>query len=136
MTKYVSDTKAGKSISAWVIFKGKNRIATVKAHFSDSGVCLVNVHDGKAGFQYARASGYGYDKFNSALSGMTIDGHVMTDHCEGRYKPGTVFPRGSKCPKGYSFANYSAEKGGYTSCYREAGLDYLKARGYTVAQAI
>lgn len=197
MAKYVSETKAGKSISAYVILDKKgNHVATVKAHFSDGGACLVNVHDDKAGFQSASASGYGYDKLTSALSGLTIDGHEMSNHCsrDGAPKPPKgrkTFPHDAKPRKGYSFANYTAisrETGntiyrdewikrayaelgiadasddvknerwdevaakahdletawrksddceaGYSDCYRESGLDYLKAIGYRVIQAI
>ena len=71
MTKYVTDTKAGKSLSAYVILNKKGQhVATVRAHFSDGGTCLVNVHCDKDGFQRATAGGYGYDKFTAALSGL------------------------------------------------------------------
>lgn len=199
--KYVTDTKAGKSLSAYIVLNKKGEhIATVRAHYSDSGVCLVNVHDDKAGFQHATAGGYGYDKFTAALSGMTIDGHKMSNHCSTEKAPkppkGRVtFPHGFKVPKGYSLANWIsvskatkqkiygfdwqdkaraelgfpdreqrgqvkltdaqwqtvAEKAhemeqawrasddcesGWMSCHRLSGLDYLKARGYRVIQAI
>jgi len=186
MSKYVSDTKAGKSISAWVILKGKRQVATVRAHFSDSGSVLVNVfqdaqgaerseaaaaRDGvklkpnewgekSLGFQHATAGGYGYDKLTAALSGLYIDGHVMTDHCSRKGAPKRPpnglqrWPYESKPPRGYEFANYqqrfitfgfSSEKheredftgnDGYESCYRLPGLKYLEAKGYTVIQAI
>lgn len=196
-TKYVSDTKAGKSVAAYVILNPKGKhIATVKAHWSDSGVCLVNVHDFNGEFQHATAGGYGYDKFVSALSGMTIDGHAMSNHAsnEGAPKPPKgrkTFPSDYKPKKGYSLANWtriSKETGytiyrdewikrayaalgienesddvknarwddvnamafdlekawvnsddcetGYSSCFRESGLNYLKALGYKVIQAI
>lgn len=196
-TKYVCDTKAGKSISAYIVLNKKGEhVATVKAHFSDGGTCLVNVHDNKAGFQSATASGYGYDKLTSALSGLTIDGHALTNHCarDGAPKPPKgrkTFPRDAKPRKGYQFANYTAfsretgrtifrndwiekayvalgiadatdeEKSarwddvaamahdletawrksddceaGYSDCYRLSGLDYLKAIGYRVLQAV
>lgn len=114
MSKFVSDTAAGKSLSAYVILNPKGQhVATVKAHFSNAGVCLVNVHCTRDGFQYARASGYGYDKFTAALSGLTIDGHKMSDHCskDGAPKPprGRVtFPSGHKPRKGYALANYAS----------------------------
>lgn len=110
MTKYVSDTKAGKAISAYIVLTKKGEhVATVRAHYSDGGNCLVNVHDNKAGFQSARAGGYGYDKFNAALSGLTIDGHAMSDHCGERIKPpkgAPCFPATYKARKGYTLANY------------------------------
>lgn len=101
-------------------------------------------------FQWAKTGGYGYDKFTAALSGMYIDGHRMTDHCGGRLplpKGAKVFPRDFKAPKGYSVANFVSERNcearglpagteGYTDCYKQSGLDYLKGLGYTVIQAI
>lgn len=196
MSKYVSETAAGKSISAYVILNKKGEhVATVKAHFSNGGTCLVNVHDDKAGFQSAKASGYGYDKFTKALSNCTIDGHELSDHCSTKSAPKPpkgrkTFPSDYKPRKGYSLANFTsvsvsgervnrdywqdkawAEMGlqgatrdvknerrsemyelannletawresddcerGYSSCFRESGLDYLKAIGYRVICAI
>jgi hypothetical protein len=162
--KQVRETKAGKSISAYVILrKNGTEVATVQAHFSDGGNCLVNVWnfgDGNPqaqdGLQRGTAGGYGYDKFTAALSGLKIDGHELTNHCDGRKKmPKGGWKRDAKPPKGWSFANCSRftadgepvshesqDKEGdtaywaYTSCYRESGLDYLKALGYRVIQAI
>lgn len=114
MSKYISDTAAGKSISAYVILNPKGKhVATVRAHFSNSGVCLVNVHDFNGEFQHAKAGGYGYDKFSSALSGMTVDGHTMSDHSStsGAPKPPKgrkTFPRDYKPRKGYSLANWAS----------------------------
>lgn len=199
VTKYVADTKAGKSISAYVILNKKgDQVAIVRAHFSDGGTCTVNVFDNASdGIQHATASGYGYDKFGHALSGLSIDGHKMSDHCsrDGAPKPpkGRVsFPADYNPRKGYKLANYGSfsratgnavhnytfrdraekESGfsdiprtawtddqwaqvselaeklekewrdsddcekGYSDCYRESGLEYLKALGYRVIQAI
>lgn len=103
-SKYVTDTKAAKSLSAYVILKKGVEVARVTAHFSDGGTVLVNVHNigdkandacmkasktdlkGKHayevfGFQYGSAGGGGYDKFTAALRGLWIDGHQMSDHC-------------------------------------------------------
>lgn len=162
MTKQVRETAAGKSISAYVILNKKGEhVATVQAHFSDSGVCTVDVwNQGSSRTEYrlqqGRASGYGYDKFTAALSGLKIDGHDMSDHCGARKSPPkgrTTWPRDAKPPKGYTFANfqtftYSSDTGervpladdspdyGYGSCYRIEGMNYLKALGYRVIQAI
>lgn len=112
-SKFVSDTAAGKSVSAFIILNPKGEhVATIKAHWSNGGICLVNVHDNKAGFQFAKAGGYGYDKFNSALSGLSIDGHIMSDHCsrDGAPKPPKgrkTFPRDYKPRKGYSLADWA-----------------------------
>ena len=109
MTNYVSDTAAGKAISAWIILNRKGeQVATVRAHYGNSRV-LVNVHDSKAGFQHASASGYGYDKFTAALRNLTIDGHAMSDHCgESAKRPKRGYwLETDKRPKGYRLANYS-----------------------------
>lgn len=199
MSKYVNETAAAKSLSAYVILNRKGEhVATVKAHFSNGGTCLVNVHDFNSkddGFQHAKAGGYGYDKFTAALRGMKIDGHAMSDHSEHGQAPRPpkgrkTYPADFKLPKGYELANYASiskatgsrlwsdhwkdearkalsipadtnlsddefetlfkkarqlEKdwqqsddceSGYTSCFRKSGLDYLKALGYRVIQAV
>lgn len=140
--KYVSDTAAAKSISAYVILNKKGElVAKVQAHFSDGGTCTVNVFDwhGK-GFQRATASGYGYDKFAAALSGLEIDGVKIVDHgnsAKQEYKcDKTGRPRGKKLPPDVSGANYSSETKDFTSWYIEPGLRRLEKRGYTVIQAI
>ena len=158
-SKYVSETKAGQSVSAYVILKNGKDIATVRAHFSDGGSVLVNVfnygatnsdHESKP-FQHARAGGYGYDKFTAALSGMTIDGITMCNHsnrADSEYKcDKTGKPRGKKLPPDVSGANWRRfdgkgwhedgdKSGDFTSWYIEPGLRRLEKRGYTVIQAI
>ena len=109
MTKYVRETRAAKSIKAFVIMKGARHIATVQAHYGDSRV-LVNVwlNDGTP-MQNGTASGGGYDKFTAALSCLKIDGHVMSGHCGTSLKPPKVlgyFPVDYKPRKGYRLANY------------------------------
>lgn len=110
MSKYVNDTASGKSVTAYVVLNKKGaHVATVRAVWSKSGVCLVNVHDDAAGFQHAKAGGGGYDKFTACLNNMTIDGHKLSDHCADRIKLKKgqyIFPSNSKAPKGYSFANH------------------------------
>lgn len=184
MATYVRETSAGKSISAWVILKGRRQVATVQAHYSNSGRVLVNVwqrseaaersalaaeRDGlqikpekymsPMSYQQGSASGYGYDKFTAALSGLYIDGHAMTDHCSRRGAPKPpkgrkTFPRGYQPPKGYQLANFvdgskrwvdsgdkrhpdmGDDESGYRDCYRLDALKYLEAKGYTVISAI
>lgn len=97
-TKYVSETKAGKSISAYVVLNKRGElVATVSAHHSDGGTCLVNIRQEQAAaeksakaagvsvddmyFQRDTASGFGYDRFAAAMRGLWIDGHKMADHC-------------------------------------------------------
>lgn len=165
-TKYVHDTAAGRIISAYVILNKRGKhVATVRM-FHGSSV-LVNVwnHDADAQlrcaktrklkdvdtnwahklfyFQHGRAGGYGYDKATAALSGLIIDGHEMTNHCDARLKPPkgtTLFPRDYKVPPGYALANWLPAKDGkpegYMDCYRREGLEYLKAIGYQVITAV
>lgn len=181
MSKYVRESAAAKSIKAIVIMKGARHIATLQAHYGSSR-CLVNVwHNDGQPMQSGTASGGGYDKFTAALSGLTIDGHIMTDHCDARKKAPKLlgyFPADYKTPKGYRLANYGeydakgkrwhsydfndaarAKLGddapweavdalskqlkaetpltsGYSDCYRESGLSYLEALGYSVINAI
>jgi hypothetical protein len=170
MSKYVMDTKAARALRAVVIMKGKRHVATIRAYFGQGGSCLVNVWQDSPGqlarpdtdgkwrrqtahdrfqFQHGRATGYGYDKYAAALSGVVIDGHRMTDHCGDRlpYPKGkTLFPVGFKAPRGYSLANWNPRRvwneetgghewqgeEGYMSCFRKTGTDYLQAIGYTV----
>lgn len=138
--KQVRETRAGMSIQAFVIIKPyKGIVATIHAHFADSGMCMVDVWDKGALVYQGRASGGGYDKFTKALSGAVIQGITMVDHCEvsRKFKKGAnSFPYGTKEPRGYYFANYSADKSGWTSCYRVAGPDLLKHYEFTVEQVI
>lgn len=149
-SKYVTDTNAAKSVSAYVILKKGKHIATVRAHFSNGGTCLVNVHDDKGGFQHGKAGGYGYDKFTAALRGLTIDGVTLNDHCgqdvrsKRMLKAYTAAPApidqkawDTKARKiGARFANWQRDGDRYTSLHLESGLDKLKTLGYTVLQAI
>src|SRR5690606_3731490 len=136
---YVRETNAGRSIRAIVIMRGKRHVATVQAHYGASRVTVSVWHNDGTPVQQARASGYGYDKFTAALSGLTIDGHRLTDHCGESRKPprgAKVWPSDAKPPRGWRFANYSTDLGGYTDCYRLPGLAYLEAIGYSVINAI
>lgn len=157
--KNVQETAAGKSISAWVILNRKREfVATVRAHYGNSGRVLVNIWDNKAGFQSASAGGYGYDKLGAALAGLSVDGHKLSDHCsrDGAPKPprGRVtYPQDYKPPRGYHLANWADgskryddgskrypripdNEAGFTDCYREQGFRYLQALGYHVIRAI
>jgi len=138
--KQVRETKAGRSIQAFVIIKPrKGVVATIHAHFADSGMCTVDVWDEGCLVYQGRAGGGGYDKFTNALAGAVIQGITMVDHCQVSKKLGkgaSSFPYGTKEPRGYCFANYVADKSGWTSCYRVAGPDLLKYYGFTVEQVI
>lgn len=138
--------------SAYVILRGKKLVANVHVAYPRDGAGTLRVevwgHSDKAPrFQSATASGYGYDKFTAALSGLTIDGHTLTDHSEITLSPPKgrkTFPVGYKAPKGYHLINYQSAKDcdgnereeGYISCYKASGLDYLRDKGYTVIRAL
>lgn len=142
----VTESSAGRSVSAYIIFKRHRHIATIQIGFGSSGGVLVNVfnHGDKnrsaknLPFQTNTAGGYGYDKVTAALAGLEIDGHKLGNHCQYRKMPPAtgVWPRDAVAPKGWRFANYNQEKDGYTDCYREPGLQYLERLGYSVIQAI
>ena len=164
MVTYVRETKAAKRLTAYVIMKGSRYVATVQVYFGDM-TCTVNVFQtdkasyrsaatarlpmaddaakrkawDKTHFQRSTANGYGYDKETAALSSCIIDGHMLTNHCGWNRKLPKgmkAWPRTAKAPRGYQFANYSAELDGYTDCYRRSGLDYLREIGYNVIRAI
>lgn len=155
--KQVRETAAGKSIAAWIILNRKGDcVATIQAHYG-TGRTMVDVWTPQGrGPQQSWASGYGYDKLTNALSGVTIDGHKLTNHCARDGAPKMpkgrkLYPRDFKAPKGYSLANFSTPEHrsrwndsgdqlngeeGYSDCYRDSGLKYLEAIGYRVLQAI
>jgi hypothetical protein len=158
MAKYVQDTNAAKSISAFIILDKKGKlVAKVQAHYGNSTV-LVNVFDytGNLDMQAGKASGYGYDKFTAALSGLIIDGHTMADHCgkvpeceekkaklmkaylaDNRPYNESAKEYNEKARKlGARWANFNTEKGKFTSLHFESGLNRLQMLGYQVIQAI
>lgn len=148
--KKVTDSKAGQSISAFVVIDPKGKlVARVHAHYGDSGRVQVDCYDwGKSGkgLQQGSAGGGGYDKFAAAFRGMVIDGHVMMDHSStddeskavlDRYQSGELTEQNVRDQYPWmSLVNWSTEEGRYTSLYVEPGLDQLKRRGYIVVQAI
>lgn len=99
--------------------------------------------------QKGTAGGYGYDKLTAALSGMTIDGHSLSDHCGADDKSRAYLKAWHKATapeakkkveenarkRGYYFANWQTDKG-WSSCYRASGLDYLTALGYQLIYAL
>ncbi len=110
------------------------------AHPKDgAGRLTVFIHDffGDCGseVQTGSATGYGYDKTTAAMRGMVIDGHELGDH-SGVDKSCARQIKTQKAKPGYSLCNWSTPEGRYTSCYKLAGLDYLRAIGYTVICAL
>lgn len=159
MATFANETKAWSRATGYVIFKGSRLVARIYVAFPQDGAGLLRVtcfqdskaaqksepvllktgrkpHESTGYVQHGSAGGYGYDKKTSALSGMVIDGHALSDHCGRRKKapPSGAWPHEAKAPRGWRFANYSQEKGGWTDCYRLEGLRYLQELGYTVVE--
>jgi len=153
MSRYVSETKAAGSISAWIITDKRGEyVAKVQAHFSDGGRVLVNVFSRGAEFQHASASGYGYDKLTHALAGLKIDGHSIADHCgdvpEDEKKRARLLAAYNRDPNARTREQWSkaAERigarwanwgdGRWMDLYFTPGLDRLQTFGYHVYSAI
>lgn len=128
-----------KAISAYLIFNPAGKmVAKVQAHDSDSGVVRVDVWAAGQELQQGKAPGYGYDKFTAALSGLSIDGHVLGDNSKTDvpFPPGLDhYPADYKPASGFTLANRNPN-GTYSYCAQIAGIDYLKELGYGVYQAI
>lgn len=156
---YISDTKAGKAISAYLIFDKRGElVGKIQAHYSDGGTCWVQLwdwtNDERFQIQNGKATGYGYDKFTAAISGMTFAGFTLADHCDTNdttkramaaytkladqtgegWKQPEFFARWKA--RGVDFANYSTESQRYGSAYLIPGLKGIEARGFKVLQAI
>ena len=150
--KQVRETSAGKSISAFVILnKRGEQVATVQAHYANSGRVTVNVwqtsialdncckrpdlwsqlptgQDYKYaayelwGFQESHAGGSGYDCYTAALAGLIVDGHTLADHSERESWAAHHL---------FGLQQYSAGGSGY-DCYT-AALAGLIIDGHTIA---
>ena len=159
MATYANESSAWKRATGYVIFKGSRYVGKIYIAYPADGASVLRAtcyqtgeaaeRSGKVlaakgwtgdhakGYsQHGSAAGYGYDKKTAALSGMVIDGHELSDHCGKRKKApkGGAWPYDAKAPRGWRFANYSQEAGGWTSCYRMEGLRYLEALGYSVVE--
>lgn len=146
--KQVRESNAAKSLSAYVIFKKGEHIATVQAYYANSGGVSVDVWDKHSLSHQGKAGGYGYDKFTAALSGAVIDGVKLYDHCGGYdeaemaiklkavklYQTSEVKAKRFAAKHGLQFANW--RDGKPTSAFFESGLNRLSALGYTVISAI
>lgn len=165
--RHVSETKAGRSIAAWIILSPRGKyIARVLAHYGPS-TTLVNIFQSEGAAarsaeaagatapmlaQSTSASGHGYDKLASALTGLWIDGHKLADHASSEGAPAkprghNVYPASGKpAPRGYAYANYrpegdtrfgqAATAAGWSDCYKRPGLEYLHALGYDIIKAL
>jgi len=145
--KQVRETQAVKQISAYVIISPKGEhVSTVQAHFTNSGMCRVDVWGKHELIYQGKASGYGYDKFTAALAGAKIDGWQIYDHCGQNDESQRIlneskilghednFVQAEIKALGMSFSNCS--NGEYKSLYYLSGLERLKALGYNVITAI
>lgn len=163
MKKQVRESSVAKSVRAIVVLNPQGKhVGTVQAHYSDAGICRVDVWAIPHGHNHfelrhqGRADGGGYDKFTAALAGTVIDGHRLFDHCERgvesnallmeyNTKPikwdGLVHKRFIDKAKaiGASFASVSKDTKGnpyYMACYMLPGLERLEKMGYTIINAL
>lgn len=83
MSIMVRDTKAGRSIAAYVVLKEGKEIATVQFHYGDSGTVRVDVWLPFSLEFQGKAGGYGYDKASAAISGCKIEGYEIVDSGKG-----------------------------------------------------
>lgn len=170
--KRIYETAAGRQLTVCVIMRGARHVATVRIHHGSTTVTAEISQDAEGcrrseaawakmvkrqprssdtaqtrwGLQSKKVGGYGYDKSTAALGGMWVDGHQLTNHCDGGSLPcpkAGHWPQDAKPPRGYRFANLKAldpENPGagmvYMDCYRIAGLEYLSALGYRVILAL
>ena len=133
--KRADDFAAFDNISAYVIINPRGEhVATIRAHFGSA--VTVTVYDGGE-VKTEKRGGGNYDRFTSALHGMSIDGHIISDDCAVHLEaPERGFwKQNDKIPAGYRLANYDSEKGGFFDCYKRGGLRYLQDLGYQVIQA-
>lgn len=132
--KYIRETAAAKSLSAYVIFKGDIYIGKVLSHHTEQA-CKVEVWSNFELIHTGRATGYGYDMYTKALSGAVIDGHEISDHCQIQLAtPAEGGWDGDFKLTGYWAGNFKDSL--YRSCYKMPGLGYLKDIGYTVIQVL
>ena len=80
--KYVNDTKAAKSISAYILMRGGDVVGNIRVYHGEKRTfCNVLIDDyaSKENYcLYGSASGYGYNKENAAIAKAigSIDGEA------------------------------------------------------------
>jgi hypothetical protein len=143
MSKQVRESKAAQSVTAYVILKNGEHIATVQALFTNSGNVKVDVWDKTQLIHQGKADGYGYDKFTAALSGAVIDGIMLYNHCEKDALCDEILKNqtndsnywcDAQDKHGVWSANYKNDR--YDSCFYIEGMRRLEAFGYTVIKAL
>ena len=123
--KNIMDFAAVTKVGAHVIIRNNRVVGKCITHYGDSvAVALYDwTPEGDTGKpQRARASGYGYDKFTSALDGMTFAGIKLYDHA--------VNVRDKRVKRGIHTANGGASR------FYDDGSNRLKAFGFTVARVL
>lgn len=75
--KQVRETKAGRSISAYIVLRDGKYIATVQFHFGDTGRVQCDIYAPYELVHQRAAGGYGYDKRTAAASGAVIEGYEI-----------------------------------------------------------
>jgi hypothetical protein len=156
----VDETAAGKQIAAYVILDKKGAYVGKCLVHHGNGRTIVNLWDWtnreQSNYQEGIAKGYGYDRFTSALDGLTFGGVELHDHCDQTDASRRAMAQYKRLPldvrttyahpqlqafgkrwarRGVDFSNYS-QSSGYGSAYMIPGLKRLEAMGYQVIQAI
>lgn len=78
--RQVRDMKAAKSISAYVVLRDGEEIATVQFYFGDTGRVQCDVYTPYRLTHQRTVGGYGYDKRTAAASGAVIGGYKIEDN--------------------------------------------------------
>jgi len=78
--RQVRETKAAKSISAYIVLRDGKYIATIQFHFGDTGRVQCDVYAPYELVHQRAAGGYGYDKRTAAASGAIIGGYKIEDN--------------------------------------------------------
>lgn len=132
-----------------VLNKKGEYIANVTALYTKSAVTVEVLEIGKGVTHTRKAGGYGYDRFTAALSGASIDGVRLHDHCgqdestakilhayhKGRIDVETAKKRAHRIGARFANAGHGPD-GKYMSLYYESGLERLRVMGYRIIQPL
>ena len=123
-------------LQAWVVMDKDGKLVAHVQILGKRGRSFANV------FTYGRRSGVEDVQTKdvpglsiwAALSGLKIDGHEMSDYGEVNIKG--PHDRKAVAPLGYFMTNYDHVSGTFSHCYKEPGLSYLTALGYSVVPVL